>query len=82
MVSLGTLHNFPISQLHDAVREIERVGKGAKKYIMVESWRNERERMNLLYWQLTCESFHDVKNWEWIYKQSGYQGDWGFIFFE
>jgi protein-L-isoaspartate(D-aspartate) O-methyltransferase len=58
------------------------VGKGHKKYIMVESWRNERERMNLLYWQLTCESFHDVKNWEWIYKQSGYQGDWGFIFFE
>jgi protein-L-isoaspartate(D-aspartate) O-methyltransferase len=49
---------------------------------MVESWRNERERMNLLYWQLTCESFHDVKNWEWIYRQCGYQGDWGFIFFE
>ncbi len=22
------------------------------------------------------------QNWEWIYKQSGYQGDWGFIFFE
>ena len=82
VVALGTLHNFPISQLYDAVREIERVGKGTKKYIMVESWRNERERMNLLYWQLTCESFHDVKNWEWIYKQSGYQGDWGFIFFE
>jgi ubiquinone/menaquinone biosynthesis C-methylase UbiE len=82
VVSLGTLHNFPISQLYDAVREIERVGKGTRKYIMVESWRNERERMNLLYWQLTCESFHDVENWEWIYKQSGYQGDWGFIFFE
>ena len=82
VVSLGTLHNFPISQLQQAVREIDRVGKGTRKYIMVESWRNERERMNLLYWQLTCESFHDVKNWEWIYKQSGYQGDWGFIFFE
>ena len=38
--------------------------------------------MNLLYWQLTCESFYDVENWEWIYRQCGYRGDWGFIFFE
>ena len=82
VVSLGTLHNFPIMHLFDAVCEIERVGKGDKKYIMVESFRNERERMNLLYWQLTCESFHDVTSWEWIYKQCRYQGDWGFIFFE
>ncbi|HEV3491268.1 MAG TPA: class I SAM-dependent methyltransferase, partial [Reyranella sp.] len=82
VVSLGGLHNLPIRHLFDAVREIDRVGKGSKKYIMVESFRNERERANLLYWQLTCESFHDVKNWEWIYEQCGYQGDWGFIFFE
>ena len=82
VVSLGGLHNLPIMHLYDAVREVERVGRGNKKYIMVESWRNERERANLLYWQLTCESFHDVKNWEWIYRQCGYHGDWGFIFFE
>lgn len=82
VVSLGGLHNLPLKELFDAIREIERVGRGGKKYIMVESWRNERERANLLYWQLTCESFHDVKNWEWIYRQCGYQGDWGFIFFD
>ncbi|MFO1084468.1 MAG: class I SAM-dependent methyltransferase [Reyranellaceae bacterium] len=82
VVSLGGLHNLPIRHLFDGVREIERVGKGAAKYIMVESWRTERERMNLLYWQLTCESYHDVENWEWIYEQCGYRGDWGFIFFE
>ena len=82
VVSLGGLHNLPIKELFDAVHEIDRVGKDRKKYIMVESWRNERERANLLYWQLTCESFHDVGNWEWIYRRCGYQGDWGFIFFE
>lgn len=82
VVSLGTLHNLPIRSLLDAVREIERVGKGARKYIMVESWRTERERANLLCWQLTCESFHDVESWEWLYRQAGYRGDWGFIFFE
>jgi protein-L-isoaspartate(D-aspartate) O-methyltransferase len=82
VVSLGVLHNLPLSEVSTAVREIERVGKAGRKYIMVESWRNERERANLLYWQLTCQSFHDVHNWEWLYRQCGYQGDWGFIFFE
>lgn len=82
VVSLGALHNLPISQIFEGVKEIERVGRGHKKIIMLESWRSERERANLLYWQLTCESFHDVENWEWIYKQCNYSGDWGFIFFE
>jgi len=34
---------------------MQRVGKG-KKWLCIESYRNEREKMNLLYWQLTCES--------------------------
>jgi len=82
VVSLATLHNLGADKLFEAVREIERVGKGDKKYIMVESWRNEREKANMLYWQLTCESFHSVPAWEWIYRECGYRGDYGFIFFE
>lgn len=82
VVSLATLHNLPIDELFTAVKEIERVGKGDKKYIMVESWRNESEKANMLYWQLTCESFHDTRSWEWILRRCGYHGDWGFIYFE
>lgn len=80
--SMATLHNLEVFDLFKAIREIERVGKGAKKYIMVESWRNDREKVNMLYWQITCESFYSVKAWEWIYAQCGYAGDWGFIYFE
>ena len=61
--------------------EIERVGRGGK-YIMVESYRNQREKANLLYWQLTCKSFYDTADWEWLYGKIGYTGDYGFIFFE
>jgi len=82
VISMATLHNLTLPDLFSAVKEIERVGRGNRKYIMLESWRNEREKANLLYWQLTCESFHPVKSWEWIYEQCGYTGDWGFIFFE
>ncbi len=81
VVTLGTLHNLVIENLWSAVSEIERVGRGGK-YIMVESYRNQREKANLLYWQLTCKSFYGTEDWEWLYRKIGYTGDYGFIFFE
>jgi protein-L-isoaspartate(D-aspartate) O-methyltransferase len=50
--------------------------------VLVEAYRNEREKANLLYWQLTCRAFHTPHEWEWIFRQAGYTGDYGFIFFE
>lgn len=82
ILSLGCLHNLKIDGLFRAFTEIERVGTSNRKWIMVESWRNEAERANLLYWQLTCESFYDTQSWAWILEKAGYRGDHGFIFFE
>lgn len=79
--SINTFHNLAISDLKRAVQEMERVGKG-RKWLCVESYRNEREKANLLYWQLTCESFHRPEAWAWLYREWGYSGDYGFIFFE
>ena len=81
VVSLGCLHNLYNYQLDAALREIERVGRGAA-YVMVESYRNEREKANLLYWQLTCRAFHTPAEWEWIFARAGYTGDYGCIYFE
>jgi len=77
--SFATLHNLPVADLKRAVQEIERVGK--QKHIMVESWRTEEEKANLLYWQLTCESFYSVDSWKWILDEWGYTGDYSFITF-
>ncbi len=83
IISLGTLHNLRIFELQKAINEINRVVKNPQHtYIMVESYRNEAERVNLLYWQLTCESFYSVQEWKWLYKHFGFQGDYSFIFFE
>ncbi len=81
VISLTTLHNLRIYDLKKAVQEIERVSKG-NSYIMVESYRDDREEVNLLYWQLTCASYYSVDEWEWLYKEWGYTGDYEFIFFE
>lgn len=82
VTSLGTFHNLPIEGACRALGEMQRVGRGAAKYFMVESFRNEQEKANLLYWQLTCLSFHSPESWDWIARQAGYEGDHGFIFFE
>ena len=78
--SLNTLHNLHCYDLERALREMERVGK--RKYLCVESYRNEVEKTNLLYWQVTCETFNTPKEWEWWFELTGYTGDYSFIYFE
>lgn len=80
VLSLNALHNLYIYDLVKAVKDIERISKNS--YIVVESYRTEEEKVNMMYWQLTCECFFTVKEWEWIYKECGYTGDYGFIFFD
>jgi len=80
VISLGTLHNLRIQQLKVALSEMERVGK--QGYLMLESYRNEKELFNLQCWALTAESFFDQKEWIWLYNFFGYMGDYEFIYFE
>lgn len=81
VISINTLHNLYNYDLDSALKEIERVARGAK-YICVESYRNEREKVNLMYWQLTCRAFHAPEEWAFVFKQAGYKGDHEFIYFE
>lgn len=78
--SITTLHNLYINDLKSALQEIERVGKN--KYIMVESYRNEAELFNLQCWALTCEAFFTPAEWQWLYKEFEYTGDYELIYFE
>ena len=79
VISLATLHNLKIFDLEKSIQEIERVGK--KKYIMVESYKNDRQLFNLQCWALTCQSFFSHDEWIWLYKKNKYSGDYEFIYF-
>jgi ubiquinone/menaquinone biosynthesis C-methylase UbiE len=81
VVSINTLHNLRLPQLEQALREVERVSPGAG-YLVVDSYRTEREKMNLLYWQLTCECFFTPEEWQWIFDRVGYRGDFGCVYFD
>jgi ubiquinone/menaquinone biosynthesis C-methylase UbiE len=81
VISINTLHNLRCYDLDRALREVERVAR-RDKYLVVESYRNEEEKANLLYWQLTCESFYTPEEWAWWFERCDYTGDHSFIYFE
>lgn len=78
--SLATLHNLEINFLFKIIKQIDNIGK--KKYIMVESYKNNQELFNLQCWALTCESFFSKNEWKWIFKNLNYTGDFEFIYFK
>jgi protein-L-isoaspartate(D-aspartate) O-methyltransferase len=79
--SLNTFHNLYCFDLFAALKEMQRVSR-KHKYICVESYRTEREKANLLYWQVTCEAFNTPDEWAWWFGQTGFDGDHSFIYFE
>ena len=79
VISLACVHNLNVYELKNCLKEISRVGK--KQYIMTESYRNDQELFNLQCWALTCDTFFSPKEWKWIFKESGYTGDYEFIYF-
>jgi len=81
VISINTVHNLYCYDLEKALKEIERVGK-KNKYIVVESYRNEQEKVNLMCWVLTGECFFAPEEWQWWFNLCGYTGDHSFIYFE
>ena len=80
VLALGTLHNFEIYDLIFALNEVNRVGK--KSYVMVESYRNQKELFNLQCWALVLNACYSKKEWEWIFKNNNFKGDYEFIYFQ
>jgi len=79
-LSFACLHNLEINDLEFSINEINRVSK--KSYIMVESYKTEKELFNLQCWALTCESFFSKKEWLWLFKKFNYKQYYEFIYFK
>ena len=45
----------------------------------MESYRNENEKANLLYWQVTCEAFNTPGEWD-VGFLTKYKGDYSIYF--
>ncbi len=75
IIALDVVHNLDRAGVVQALREIERVGKG-RTYLRVDSYRTAAEREIFLGWVLTAQ-FHDYpEGWYRVFAEAGYRGDW------
>lgn len=80
IISINALHNLLIPELKQAIEQINTHSKQA--YIVVESYRSVQELHNLECWNLTGEQFLRPEEWEFLFNEWGYGGDYEFIFFD
>lgn len=75
VIAINTVHNLKIDDCSKAIMELERVSR-KYKYLQVDSWRNEQERINLEQWQLTAETYMSTEDWKKLFAELGYTGDY------
>lgn len=77
--SLNTLHNLNKEDVFRALKEIERV-KIINSYVVVDSYRDSREKEIFEEWMLTA-LYHDFpEGWIDTFQKSGFSGDYYWTF--
>ncbi len=75
VISINTVHNLELSQCKQALLEIERVS-ARHSFITVDAWRNDDERQRMLKWNLTALTYMHVDDWQKMFAEIGFNGDY------
>jgi SAM-dependent methyltransferase len=75
VISINTIHNLPIEDCKQALREIQRVSRG-HAFITVDAYRNEEEKRRMDAWNLTALTYMSVDEWKKLFADVGYTGDY------
>ncbi len=75
VISITTIHNLPLEECKQALREIQRVGR-KHAFLTVDAWRNEEERKHMAQWNLTALTYMHVDDWKKPFNEAGYTGDY------
>jgi cyclopropane fatty-acyl-phospholipid synthase-like methyltransferase len=80
VTSINTIHNLSRAECVTALREMERLAPG-RGYVQVDSYRTPEERELFLDWVLTAHTHGYPAEWQEIFAEAGYTGDfyWTFI---
>jgi ubiquinone/menaquinone biosynthesis C-methylase UbiE len=79
VVSIATIHNVDLEGVKKSLREIVRVSRGNNYYIKVNGYRTDQERQNLEDWNLVAKTILHVEQWEQLFEETGYQGEYSFF---
>jgi len=74
VISINTIHNLPLPECKQALREIQRVSK-THGFVVVDAWRKEEEHQRMLAWNLTALTYMHAEEWKKLFCEVGYNGD-------
>lgn len=74
-VSINTIHNLDRDGVIKALQEIQRIGR--RCYVTVDTYRNDEEKQRMFDWNLTAQTILHVDEWKALFKEAGYEGDYG-----
>lgn len=75
VISINTVHNLPLEECKQSLREIMRVTRG-DAFITVDAYRTEEEKRRMDMWNLTALTYMSVSEWEELFREVGYTGDY------
>lgn len=81
VLAINTIHNLELPECRQALREIQRVSR-KQAYVVVDAYRTEEQRQRLLDWILTAKTFMRVDEWERVFREVGYTGDYYWFILE
>ncbi len=75
VISINTVHNLQLEECKQSLREIERVSR-AHSFIVVDAWFDEAQHERMLQWNLTALTYMHARDWEALFAEVGYTGDY------
>lgn len=75
VISINTVHNLPLEECKHALREIQRISR-KNAFITVDAYHTEKEKKRMDDWNLTALTYMSVPEWEKLFHEVGYTGDY------
>tara|TARA_Y100000746_G_scaffold90427_1_gene76712 strand:- start:3514 stop:4173 length:660 start_codon:yes stop_codon:yes gene_type:complete len=79
VISINTIHNLPLIDCKEALREISRVSK-KDSFIMNDAWEDQAGKESMLKWNLTALTYMSTEDWKKLFQEVGYEGDYYWFF--
>ena len=74
VISNNTHHNLDGKDIINAFNEVERVTK-KNSYVVLDAYSNEKEKEELINWNLTAKTIKHVKDWKKFFEEINFKGD-------
>jgi len=75
VTAINTIHNLPLEECKQALREIERVTRH-HAFVQLDAYRTQEEKERLERWVLTCKTYMHANEWKELFGEVGYTGDY------